>query len=196
MAKKTKSTYQKSVFINCPFDPQYRALFRAAIFTIMECGFTPRCTLEVSNAAQIRIDKINELIRLCKFGVHDISRTELDRNKLPRFNMPFELGLFLGCKNFGDRTHMNKVCIIFDRKPYRFQKFLSDIAGQDIVSHDKRAEIMIGRIRDWLNTHNGKMLPSSTQIIKRYNQFRKFSLPGICKKTGHKICRATIKMGR
>jgi len=32
---------------------------------------------------------------------HDISRTELNEHSLPRFNMPLELGLFLGASRFG-----------------------------------------------------------------------------------------------
>jgi transcription initiation factor TFIIIB Brf1 subunit/transcription initiation factor TFIIB len=57
--------------------------------------------LEVSDASQVRIEKIAGIIAACKFGIHDISRTELDpTTHLPRFNMPLELGLFLGREAF------------------------------------------------------------------------------------------------
>lgn len=86
-----------AVFINCPFDNDYQPLFDAMVFTILRCGFVPRCALELVDAAGTRIDKIVNIIRECPLGVHDISRTELDSGShLPRFNMPFELGLFLG----------------------------------------------------------------------------------------------------
>jgi len=40
-----------------------------------------------------------EIIRDSQFGIHDVSRVELDdANRLPRFNMPLELGLFLRAK--------------------------------------------------------------------------------------------------
>lgn len=56
--------------------------------------------LEINDAGDQRIDKINNIIKECKIGIHDISRTELDdHSNLPRFNMPLELGLFLGAKN-------------------------------------------------------------------------------------------------
>jgi hypothetical protein len=85
------------VFINCPFDDDYRALFRAIIFAVIACGFRARCALEISDAATARIEKIYKIISECGYGVHDISRTELDEvNQLPRFNMPLELGIFLG----------------------------------------------------------------------------------------------------
>ena len=70
--------FSKSVFISCPFDDQYTAMFEAAVFAVMECGFTPRCALEIIDAGEIRIDKINRIIAICKFGIHDISRTEFD----------------------------------------------------------------------------------------------------------------------
>ena len=56
----------------------------------------PRCALEVDDAGQFRIDKILAMVRGCRLGVQDISRTELDTvYQLPRFNMPFELGVLL-----------------------------------------------------------------------------------------------------
>ena len=66
------------------------------VFTVLRCGFTPRCALEVIDGGSTRISKIENLIEECPLGIHDISRTELDAaNALPRFNMPLELGLFL-----------------------------------------------------------------------------------------------------
>jgi hypothetical protein len=59
---------------------------------VHDCGFVARCTLEGSDSGEARIDKIPAIIAKCKFGVHDISHTELSKNiKLPRFNMPLEL---------------------------------------------------------------------------------------------------------
>ena len=91
-----------NVFINCPFDTDYKALFYAIVFTVHDCGFVARCALEEGDASQVRIDKIYSIIAECRYGIHDISRTELDENfGLPRFNMPLELGIFLGAKKFG-----------------------------------------------------------------------------------------------
>ena len=100
--------YEDSVFINCPFDEEYEKLFQALVFAIHDCGFVARCALEASDSGEVRIKKILDIIDECKFGIHDISRTALSRNtKLPRFNMPLDLGLFLGAKQFdkkADRT--------------------------------------------------------------------------------------------
>ncbi len=92
--------YASHVFINCPFDKQYQPIREAIIFAIFDCGFIPRSVLEENNSSDVRFEKIKHLISISKFGVHDISRTSLDsRNKLPRFNMPLELGVFIGAKN-------------------------------------------------------------------------------------------------
>ncbi|HEX8829522.1 MAG TPA: hypothetical protein VF705_00045, partial [Longimicrobium sp.] len=89
-----------------------------------------------------RIQKITDIIRGCRLSIHDISRTESDGDPpLPRFNMPLELGLFMGAKAFGVRDQKRKAGVILDTENYRFQRYISDIAGQDIRAH--------GEIRTW-----------------------------------------------
>lgn len=127
--------YGQSVFVNCPFDDEYRPLFRAMIFTIECCGFTARCALEVDDAGETRAEKIIRLIRNSQFGVHDISRTELNDNGLPRFNMPYEFGVFTGLKHSGDKRQRKKALLVFDREPYRYQQFLSTL-------RDRTSEVM------------------------------------------------------
>src|SRR5436190_1630456 len=99
------SNFSRDVFINCPFDDTYTPFFNAIVFTVHDIGFRPRCALEASNAGQFRLEKIMDIISECKYSIHDLSRTSLDREtELPRFNMPFELGLDLGCRRFGNST--------------------------------------------------------------------------------------------
>jgi hypothetical protein len=91
--------YNNLVFINCPFDADFRDIFYAIIYTVFHCGFKPKCSLEEDNALINRLSKIEQLIEKCRYGIHDLSRTELNMNSLPRFNMPFELGIFLALRN-------------------------------------------------------------------------------------------------
>jgi hypothetical protein len=74
---------------------------------------------------------------------------------LPRFNMPLELGVFLGAKRFGTGGQKGKACIVFDREPYRFQRFISDIAGQDIRTHGGDVPTLIRELAAWLRTQPG-----------------------------------------
>lgn len=172
---RSASQPNKNVFINCPFDEQYLTLFRAAVFSVLDCGFVPRCALEAANGAEVRIEKIFKLIADCQFGIHDLSRTELDAaHGLPRFNMPFELGVFLGAKKFGGAPHRSKECLIIDKDKYRYQKFLSDISGQDIAEHEADARTYIGKIRDWLDTcsvNQSAPLPGGLYIAERFDEF-------------------------
>jgi hypothetical protein len=167
------SDYEHSVFINCPFDDQYRSLFEAIVFTVQDCGFFARCAREVSDSSQVRIEKIFKIISQCRYGIHDISRVELDpRRHLPRFNMPLELGVFLGAKRYGSRNQRRKSCLVLDRKQYRYQHFCSDIRGQDISAHNGAPKTAIRLVRDWLNDSVSDVrIPSGSIIAKRYHLF-------------------------
>ena len=151
------------------------------VFTVAAGGFRPRCTLEHDDASQVRIEKIYRLIGQSAFGIHDVSRTELDaENKLPRFNMPLELGLFLGAKRFGTHAQRRKRCLVLDTERYRFQKFISDIAGQDIRTHHGKPRDAVIAVRDWLrNTRNGRPLPSGVHLWTDYEKFSA-ELPSLC----------------
>jgi hypothetical protein len=183
-AKLTARQYGQSVFINCPFDTAYGALLDAIVFVVHDCGFIARCSLELRDTSEIRINRILGLIRAYRFGIHDISRTELDEvNQLPRFNMPLELGLFLGAKAFGGAPHTSKVCLVLDTEQYRYQKFCSDIAGQDPPAHGGDPARAIRVIRDWLRPHTKAQLPGPTKIVVRYAQFRA-QVPALLKAAG------------
>ena len=42
------------MFINCPFDAQYKPFFEAIVFAIFHCGFRPRCALEIDDSSIYR----------------------------------------------------------------------------------------------------------------------------------------------
>lgn len=174
--------YERNIFINCPFDDEFRPIFEAIVFCVMECGFEPRCALEVTDSGEVRFEKIIGIVRDCQFGIHDLSRTELDEEgNLPRFNMPLELGLFLGAKRFGSSKQQRKNSLILDRELYRYQKFISDIAGQDIRPHATDPDQAIREIRDWLRPNlKGAPPPGGAFLVKRYHRFRN-DLPGFCR---------------
>jgi len=100
---------------------------------------------------------------------------------LPRFNMPLELGIFLGAKHFGSGRQSDKSCLILDKEPHRFLAFISDIRGQDPRSHDNDPEKLVGQIRKWLrNASDSDAIPGGGAIWDRYQEFLK-ALPKICK---------------
>lgn len=175
------SRYGDSVFINCPFTPDYQEIFRALVFSVADCGFIPRSALEKSDSGETRIDKLYRIIGECGYGLHDISVTDLDPdNRLPRFNMPLELGIFLGARKFGSRLQRTKSCLILDRERFRYQVFCSDLAGQDPKAHHGTAADAVRCVRNWLRAERVAVrLPSGERIWQRFRQF-KADLPITC----------------
>jgi hypothetical protein len=172
----TEAAYDNSVFINCPFDSAYRPLFEAVVFAVYDCGFYPRCALEVNDSSQVRIEKITRIIAECRLAIHDVSRTQLDRaHRLPRLNMAFEFGIFVGAKVFGGGEHRFKACIVLDVERYRYQKFISDIAGQDIREHHRNPATLIHQVRDFLSAHYPVpvVLPGGRALVERFLAFRR-----------------------
>lgn len=169
------------VFINCPFDHRYRPIFNAIVFAVYDLGFVARCSLEEDDAGDFRLSKIERMIQECRFGINDLSAVALDPiTNLPRFNMPLELGLFLGCRRFGPQNQSKKRTLILDSEQYRYRHFISDISGQDIRAHGGDAENAIREVRDWLQaTSRRSMLAGGGEIVDRYRRFRT-DLPDIC----------------
>jgi len=161
------------VFINCPFSDDYDSCFKAILFTVIRSGFNPRCAREDDDGGDVRFEKICRIIEDCRYGIHDISKTELDAaSGLPRFNMPLELGLFLGAKKYGDGDQTLKKVIIFDREPHRYQQFISDIAGQDIHAHHNDVTQLIIGVAAWLRrASKRKTIPGGTAIASEYAVF-------------------------
>lgn len=177
-----RTIYEDHVFVNCPFDDEHRPLFQALIYAVHACGMIARSALEVDDGAEVRMDKIVRIISECRHSIHDLSRVEPDAaSGLPRMNMPFELGLFIGAKRFGNPRQKKKTCIIFDRERYRYQKFLSDIAGQDIRAHNCNPAELIGAVRNALATTRpaGVLLQSGKVMAERYARFQD-DLPSLC----------------
>lgn len=181
-------TNSKDVFINCPFDPDYTKSFRAIVFTVRACGFRARCALELDDAGETRLEKLYRLVEQSRYGIHDLSRTELDTvNRLPRFNMPLELGIFLGAKRFGGDDQKSKHVLILDIEKYRYQKFISDLAGVDIHSHSGLPRKAVMETRDWLaNVSKRTTIPNQRDLLKAYDDFSK-ALPGLANAAGYKV---------
>jgi hypothetical protein len=172
--------YDQNVFINCPFDPEYAPLFEAIVFAVNDAGFRPKCARERLDSSQVRLQKIVDLIASSRYSIHDLSRTGLDdATALPRFNMPLELGIDLGCKAYHPECSA-KSLLIFDSEQHRFQKFVSDISGQDIHHHGNDVKTVVTGVRNWLRTESGKdTIPGGVAIYSRYLTYR-VDLPEIC----------------
>ena len=140
-------SYRSNVFINCPFDSDYYSLLKSLLFTVIFCGLKPKLS-ETNDGDDIRVRQIQKLINESKYSIHDLSRIiPKTKKELPRFNMPFELGLDLGCKMYAKK---DKKCLILEKEPYRYKQVVSDISGQDISNHSNDPVEMVKCVRNWL----------------------------------------------
>ena len=126
-------------------------------------------------------------------GIHDLSSVAPDSiTGLPRFNMPLELGLFLGCKRFGTGGQERKRCLILDSDPYRYRTFISDISGLDIHAHGSDPERAIREVRDWLRANSKQTgLPGAAEIVRHFRTFQN-ELADVCSALGLESDRFTF----
>lgn len=178
------ANYNDRVFINCPFDSDYMPLLQAIVFGIYRCGFYPVCALEEDDGTDNRLDKIERCIESCRYGIHDISRTEVNTNNYPRFNMPFEIGLFFGAKRYGDRMQKNKNALIFERVKYSYLECISDLKGIDAKAHNNDPDTVLEKIRNWLTAASRRTtIPGVNKLRRDFKEF-KAELPAILNDLG------------
>jgi hypothetical protein len=164
--------FEKSVFINCPFDSDYVPLLRPLLFTVLYFKLTPRLSLENANSGEARLGTIVQLIKESKFSIHDLSRCcAKKKGELFRLNMPLELGLDIGCRKFMRRRWSEKTCLILETERYRFQKTISDMSGSDICAHRDDPEEIVRVTRDWLIQEAGVLPASASKVWGAFQDF-------------------------
>jgi hypothetical protein len=173
MAQGLDEEFERNVFINCPFDDEYRPLLDALSFVVVLLGFNPKIALERSDSGELRINKICALIQQSKYSIHDLSRLQSrKKNEFYRLNMPFELGIEYGCRYFSQDRLGEKRCLILEKKRYDFMKALSDLSGVDIKSHGDDPFGVVREVRNWfVETVGLRSIESPTTIWYRFNRF-------------------------
>jgi len=167
------SGYSSNVFVNCPFDEKYRQLLRPLLFTVVYLGYEPRIASERLDSAENRIDKICELIYEAKYSIHDLSRLKADEvDEIYRLNMPFELGVDYGAREYGAGQMGDKKSLILEKNPYEYKKALSDLSGVDIKRHDNEPDEVVRAVRDWFYETVGASESDYPKVIwNRFNDF-------------------------
>ena len=153
--------FDKNVFINCPFDDADLPLLRPLILFL---GFTPRIALETLDSGPPRIDKIVRLIKESQYAIHDLSRLQArEKGEYFRLNMPFELGIDVGCRLFRPGCS-NKKCLILEAERYRYQAAISDLSNSDIAVHKNDPQMMVAKVRNWLNNQAHLTAPGPSRV--------------------------------
>jgi hypothetical protein len=167
------SDYERSVFINCPFDDDFAPLLEAMLFCVVRAGLCPRLASERLEAGENRLDKIFSIIEECKYSIHDLSRAVAkEEGEALRMNMPFELGLDFGRRRAPDRKTSDKKFIIFEDKPYELKRSLSDLNGVDVDAHHCDFQNVIKHVRDFLTVEAACQLPGKSALEASYHDFQ------------------------
>jgi hypothetical protein len=164
--------FHKNVFVNCPFDYDYFLLLRPLLFTVIDLGFVPKIALESPDSGRSRIDRIIALVQQSKFAIHDLSRLQASKEgELFRLNMPFELGIDIGCRLFKKGQWAGKRCLILEAEKYRYQAAISDLSNSDIETHENKPDLISAKVRNWLSSQAQQRSVGPAKVWLRYNQF-------------------------
>jgi hypothetical protein len=157
------------------------------VYAIYRCGFFPRTALDEDDGTELRLLKIIRKIKSCRYGIHDLSRIELNTANFPRFNMPFELGVFFGAKSFGDNHQKGKNALVLERQKYTYQQYISDLSGIDTKAHNNDPFTALKRVHSWLNTvSRWKTIPGEKMLQAQFEEFE-YLLPELAAGVGYNL---------
>lgn len=165
-------SFDSNVFVNCPFDDKYAPVLRAMLFCLIRFGLNPRIATERSDSGETRIGKILELVESSRYSIHDLSRCQArEAEEFYRMNMPFELGVDFGCRRFGKPPLSEKVFLVLEEEPFRYQAAISDFAGFDIQSHEGNHATAVSKVRNWITAQEGFESSETAQVVSEYEDF-------------------------
>jgi len=164
------------LFLNVPYVDSHEDLILAYLASSVFYSLTPIILTEQPTSL-IRLDRLRDLISGCDFSIHDLSYVKLDHAaawRLPRFNMPLELGMALALKPT-DRIW------VFEKVPHRLWAAASDLGGIDPKIHGGEAEGIFRGFREIFAPQEVTLEMFRTQMELLRAHCRKL------KREGHKI---------
>lgn len=145
------------------------------MFCVVDLGFTPRLATEIDDSGEVRLDRIRGLIEGSKFSIHDLSRCQArEVGEHFRLNMPFELGIDYGCRQYFGEGRASKRFLILEEQRYRYQAALSDISGSDIQAHGGDYQKAVKKVRNWMVNTAGADVIGTSAIFTHYLTFQEW----------------------
>ena len=162
-----------SVFVNCPFDPMFRPVFDAIVFSTICCGFFPRCAIESGSIAVPRMERIVETLRASRYSIHDLSRCQGEGEaNLARFNMPLELGIAMAERIGKRRSTTRHDWLLMVPRDHPYRRFISNLAGYDPTEYDGTPEGIVPAVMSWLATRpDAVQCPTPQEVLARLPRF-------------------------
>jgi hypothetical protein len=165
------------VFVNCPFDDDYRDQLDAIVFTSIQAGFVPWMAGSTGDVAVSRVERINDGLRACRYSVHDLTRYQGEgQANLSRFNMPLELGMAMAVRHTsGDDDRHDWMFMVPDGHVY--QRYISDLAGFDPIPHDGSGRGVAVAVLSWLSTRAAaKVAVGPAEVLGKLPEFSRRKL--------------------
>jgi hypothetical protein len=165
----------KSVFINCPYDPDFEQRFDAIVFATVCCGFLPRSALETGSVADSRMERITRAIFSSNYSIHDLSRCRGEGDeRLARFNMPLELGIAMARRYNKTKKQARHDWLLLVPDGHLYLSFVSDLAGFDPMKYDGSEKAIVGKVMTWLATRpDAVRTPNTAQVLDALPDFHK-----------------------
>lgn len=162
-----------SVFINCPFDDEFKPIFDAVVSATLCCGFLPRCAIESGTASISRMDRIVGAMRASKYSIHDLSRCRGDGEcNLARFNMPLELGMAMA-ERYNGSTNYGHDWLVLVPRGHQYKQFISDLSGFDPSEYDETVASAIPTVMGWLATRpDAVRTPTPQRVLEVLPDFQ------------------------
>jgi hypothetical protein len=162
------------VFLNYPFDNEFKTFSHAMHFAVVAAGLIPVCAYDLTAPDRPRLDIIVEAIIRSRYSVHDFSRLRGEgEQNFARHNMPIEMGMALFHALQTQRS-MHR-CAFFISVPHEFRIAASDLAGLDPITYEGDELSCAARMYEWLRdgvrSPYTQRVPTVT-IVERYRHFK------------------------
>jgi hypothetical protein len=154
---------RNGVFLNIPYDEEFRSLYLAYIVGLYQLDLVPHLASEIPGGDR-RLNRILDLIKSCRYSIHDLSRVELSTppTGVPRFNMPLELGMTITWQSLNPSLH---TWFVWESNLYRIQRSASDLNGTDAYIHNGTPE---GVLRELCNSFESDHSTSVPRMLEVY----------------------------
>jgi len=158
------------VFINMPYGEKHESMLIALTVVTIAMKRQPFPAFLIADRGSGRISKIVEAIKQCPYSIHDLS---IIPEGLPRYNMPFELGIACAFNQIGyPQEHPHAFCVYVGSNKDA-EKTLTDLKFMDPQedsgflndgsSRDKQCEAAICAIIDELCTDDNN--PNAEKVF-------------------------------
>ena len=152
---------QNKIFINCPYDDDYKQFFFALIYICEFFGYDP-IFAACDESSSDRMENIVNCIKESRYSIHDISKIN---EKNPRYNMPFELGMYYMHIRETDST---KKMLILEGEKNKSDITLSDLSGSEIKCHNNDLEGVFRCVRPFFVQLGCSKKDSPNRMYKEY----------------------------